>query len=203
MRRVSHVALSGRVALGLAVSLAASLAVMVADAGFSTEPAREKIAESLHTFAPLAHRLELVAETDGIRWVNDSKATNIGSTLVAIDGMERPTILLLGGRHKGEPYTLLAEPIRKNVKRVIAYGEAAPLIARDLKGIVDVETLGSNFAKAIVAARQAASPGDTILLSPACSSYDMFSSYEERGDRFRKLAMGDGAALESAEANLE
>ena len=187
----------------VANALAASLAVMVADAGFSTEAARAKIAESLHTFAPLAHRLELVAETDGIRWVNDSKATNIGSTLVAIDGMERPTILLLGGRHKGEPYTLLAEPIRKNVKRVIAYGEAAPLIARDLKGIVDVETLGSNFANAIVAARKAASPGDTILLSPACSSYDMFSSYEERGDRFRKLAMGDGAALESAEANLE
>jgi UDP-N-acetylmuramoylalanine--D-glutamate ligase len=110
-------------------ALAASLAVMAADRSHQTQKARKGIAQALKTFRSLPHRLELVGEFGGVQWINDSKATNVGSTAVAIDGMERPTVLLLGGRHKGESYTSLSDAVRRKVKRVIAYGEAATIIA--------------------------------------------------------------------------
>jgi UDP-N-acetylmuramoylalanine--D-glutamate ligase len=172
----------------VANALAASLAVLAADRSHQTQQSRKGIAAALRTFRSLPHRLELVGEYDGVQWINDSKATNVSSAAVAIDGMERPTVLLLGGRHKGEAYTSLAAAVKKRVKRVIAYGEAAPLIATDLRPVVDVVRLGSDFDEVIRAARAAARPGEAILLSPACSSYDMFSNYEERGERFRELA---------------
>lgn len=172
----------------VANALAASLAVAAADREHQTPQARKGIAKALETFRSLPHRLELVGEFHGVQWINDSKATNISSAAVAIDGMERPTVLLLGGRHKGEAYTALADQIRGKVKRVIAYGEAASIIARDLRPIVDVLRLGSDFNEVMQAARSAAKPGDAVLLSPACSSYDMFANYEERGERFRALA---------------
>ena len=169
-------------------ALAASLAVMAADRSHQTQKARKGIAAALKTFRSLPHRLELVGEFGGVQWINDSKATNVSSTAVAIDGMERPTVLLLGGRHKGEAYTPLAEAVRRKVKRVIAYGEAAPIIATDLRPVVDVVRLGSDFEEVIRAAKAAARAGEAVLLSPACSSYDMLSNYEERGERFRALA---------------
>ena len=172
----------------VANALAASLAVSVADTGFRSAEARSRVRLALSTFNPLAHRLEIVGEYDGVQWINDSKATNVSSTLVAIEGMRRPTILLLGGRHKGEPYTSLAEAIRKRVKHVIAFGEAGPVVENDLAGTVPLDRLGSDFASVIELARQLAAPGDAILLSPACSSFDMFKNYEERGARFRQLA---------------
>ena len=175
----------------VANALAASLAVAAADREHQSQKARKGIAKALQTFRSLPHRLELVGEFRGVQWINDSKATNVSSTAVAIDGMERPTVLLLGGRHKGEAYTGLAEPIRRKVKRVIAYGEAASIIARDLRPVVDVLRLGSDFKEVIQAARSASKSGDAVLLSPACSSYDMFSNYEERGERFRSLAAQD------------
>ncbi len=169
-------------------ALAASLAVMAADRSHQTQKARKGIAKALKTFRSLPHRLELIGEFNGVQWINDSKATNVSSAAVAIDGMERPTVLLLGGRHKGEAYTPLADAVRRKVKRVIAYGEAAPIIATDLRPVVDVVRLGSDFDEVIRAARAAARAGEAVLLSPACSSYDMFSNYEERGERFRALA---------------
>ena len=169
-------------------ALAAALAVMAADRSHQTQRARKGIAAALRTFRSLPHRLELVGEFGGVQWINDSKATNVSSTAVAIDGMERPTVLLLGGRHKGEAYAPLAEAVRRKVKRVIAYGEAAPLIATDLRPVVDVVRLGSDFEEVIRVARAAARAGEAVLLSPACSSYDMFSNFEERGERFRALA---------------
>ncbi|MDP9202199.1 MAG: UDP-N-acetylmuramoyl-L-alanine--D-glutamate ligase [Gemmatimonadota bacterium] len=169
-------------------ALAASLAVMAADRSHQTQKARRGIAAALKTFRSLPHRLELVGEFGGVQWINDSKATNVSSTAVAIDGMERPTVLLLGGRHKGEAYTSLVEAVRRKVKTVIAYGEAAPIIATDLRPVVDVVRLGSDFEEVIRAARAAAQAGEAVLLSPACSSYDMFANYEERGERFRELA---------------
>jgi UDP-N-acetylmuramoylalanine--D-glutamate ligase len=172
----------------VANALAASLAVMVSDRSHQTQQSRRGIAAALKTFRSLPHRLELVGEFEGVQWINDSKATNVSSAAVAIDGMERPTVLLLGGRHKGEAYTPLAEAVKKKVKRVIAYGEAAPIIATDLRPVVDVVRLGSDFDEVIRAARATARAGEAILLSPACSSYDMFSNYEERGERFRTLA---------------
>jgi UDP-N-acetylmuramoylalanine--D-glutamate ligase len=172
----------------VANTLAAALAVMAADRSHQTQKARKGIARAIESFRSLPHRLELVGEFGGVQWINDSKATNVSSTAVAIDGMERPTVLLLGGRHKGEAYTPLADSVKRKVKRVIAYGEAASIIARDLRPVVDVVRLGSDFDEVMRAARATARAGEAVLLSPACSSYDMFSNYEERGERFRELA---------------
>jgi UDP-N-acetylmuramoylalanine--D-glutamate ligase len=108
---------------------------------------------------------------------------------VAIEGMTRPAIVLLGGRHKGEPYTALRAGLERRAKLVLAYGEAAPLIEADLRGsLVPLERLGSSFPDVIARAHAAAKAGDVVLLSPACSSYDMFDNYEERGAAFRRLA---------------
>jgi UDP-N-acetylmuramoylalanine--D-glutamate ligase len=142
----------------------------------------------LRSFRALAHRLEPVGEYAGVQWINDSKATNVDSTRVAIDGMTRPTVLLLGGRHKGTPYSSLADVIRPHVKVVLAFGEAAAIVEQDLARVVPVERCGSSFESVIARARALAVPGDAVLLSPACSSYDMFDNYEVRGAEFRRLA---------------
>jgi UDP-N-acetylmuramoylalanine--D-glutamate ligase len=172
----------------VANALAASLAVMVADPEHRTPESRARIAEALRSFRALKHRLELVGDHGGVQWINDSKATNVSSTLVALQGMQRPYVLLLGGRHKGEPYTALAEPFKRYGKVVLAYGESAELVEQDLGGLVPVERLGSSFAEVIARARALTQPGEAVLLSPACSSYDMFNNYEERGAEFRRLA---------------
>ncbi len=165
----------------VANALAAALAV--AEVGLS--PGR--IAEGLRTFEALPHRLEPVGEVGGVLWINDSKATNVASTLVAIEAMDRPFVLLLGGRHKGEPYTRLGPALARACKLVVAYGEAAPRVLEDLNGSVALER-GTTFDDVVARARRAAVPGDAVLLSPACSSYDMFANYEERGAAFRRLA---------------
>jgi len=168
--------------------LAASLAVMAASADFRTPAAREALAEALRSFRAMPNRLEVVGEWNGIEWINDSKATNVASTLVAVQGMTRPAVLLLGGRHKGEPYTALAGPIAEHVKHVIAFGEAAPIVQHDLANAGAMTRVDGTFEEVIAAARSVAARGDAILLSPACSSYDMFNNYVERGQRFRELA---------------
>jgi UDP-N-acetylmuramoylalanine--D-glutamate ligase len=172
----------------VANALCASLAVMLAAPEHRTTDACAAVGDGLRSFRSLEHRIEIVREARGVLWINDSKSTNVTSTLVAVRGMTRPTILLLGGKHKGEPYTGLAPEIRRIVKRVIAYGEAAERIQRDLEGIVPVEQGGTNFTDVIKRARQAAAPGDAVLLSPACSSFDMFDNYEKRGTEFKRLA---------------
>jgi UDP-N-acetylmuramoylalanine--D-glutamate ligase len=174
----------------VANALTAALAVSLADAAHTTPVSRRVISDALRSFHALPHRLEPVTSTDGRLWLNDSKATNVSSTLVAVQGMTRPFVLLLGGRHKGEPYTALAEPFRARGKTVIAYGEAAPEIVRDLGSLVPVEMVTGSFSDVIAVARQRTGPGDAVLLSPACSSYDMFRNYEERGAAFRRLAAG-------------
>jgi len=172
----------------VANALFSLLAVMVADPVHETEDARSRLADALRSFQGLPHRLELAGEYDGVRWINDSKATNVSSTLVALRGMSQPTILLLGGRHKGEPYTRLEPELRRTVKAVIAYGEAAPLIVKDIGNAVPTEQMGRSFEKVMERARALAAPGDAVLLSPACSSFDMFKNYEERGTIFKRLA---------------
>ncbi len=144
------------------------------------------LGDGLRSFRALPHRLEPVREVRGVRWINDSKATNIASTVVAVEAMDRPFVLLLGGRHKGEPYTRLAPLLTSRCRLVIAYGESGELIERDLSGQVPLER-GTTFEDVVARARRAARPGDAVLLSPACSSYDMFKNYEERGAIFRKL----------------
>jgi UDP-N-acetylmuramoylalanine--D-glutamate ligase len=132
----------------------------------------------------MKHRREPVREVGGVLWINDSKATNVASTEVALRGMTRPFVLLLGGRHKGEPYTRLAEAAGGRCRAVVAYGEAGDLVEADLGGRLHVVRAGA-FAEVVETARRLARPGDAVLLSPACSSYDQFRNYEERGATFR------------------
>jgi UDP-N-acetylmuramoylalanine--D-glutamate ligase len=159
-------------------ALAASLAARAAGVDAAS------IARALPTFRALAHRLEPVGETGGVLWINDSKATSVAATLVAMRAMDRPFVWLAGGRHKGEPYTSLA-PFLKRARGAVVFGESAPLIVKDLAGskLESAETLES----AVRRARAIAKPGDAVLLSPACSSFDQFDNYEQRGDRFRAL----------------
>jgi UDP-N-acetylmuramoylalanine--D-glutamate ligase len=146
---------------------------------------REALAGGLRSFRAIPHRVEPVREVDGVLWINDSKSTNVTSTEVAIAALDRPFVLLLGGRHKGEPYTRLAEPLAERCRAVIAYGESGPIVVQDLGSRLRVVPAGSDFDEVIAIARRLAQRGDAVLLSPACSSYDMFKNYEERGDRFR------------------
>ena len=160
----------------------------------ATDAARAAIAEALRNFTALEHRIETAGRYRDVRWINDSKSTNVASALVALKGMRQPTILLLGGRHKGEPYTALLDELRRTVKFVLAYGEAGKLIERDLKDAATVEVLGSSFEEVLARAKSLAVAGDAVLLSPACSSYDMFDNYEERGRVFKQLAAEMGTA---------
>jgi UDP-N-acetylmuramoylalanine--D-glutamate ligase len=173
----------------VANALAATLAVMLSDPEHRTPDATKLIGRGLRSFRGLEHRIEVVGEGDGVLWINDSKSTNVASTNVALRGMTRPTVLLLGGRHKGEPYTSLLDEIRRTVREVIAYGEAGPIVERDLHGKVPVHLLGSSFDEVMAEARRLARAGDAVLLSPACSSYDMFENYEQRGEVFKRLAI--------------
>ena len=172
-------------------ALAALLAVMVADPAHQAPAARAALAGALKSFRGLPHRLEVVADAGGVRWINDSKATNVSSARVAIEAMTAPTVVLLGGKHKGEPYTSLIEPLRAHAKLVLAFGEAEGLIAADLAGHVPLARCGSSFEQVMQRARAAVSPGDAVLLAPACSSFDMFTNYEARGEAFRRLAPHD------------
>ncbi len=171
----------------VANALCATLAVMLASPDHRTDDASRILADGLRSFRALEHRIEIAADHDGVVWINDSKSTNVASTLVALRAMTRPTVLLAGGRHKGASYAALEPELRRTVKAVVAYGEAAPEITRDLKGIVTVEQGGSTFADVVERARRRAARGDAVLLSPACSSFDMFANYEARGSEFKRL----------------
>jgi UDP-N-acetylmuramoylalanine--D-glutamate ligase len=146
------------------------------------------IGEGLRSFRALPHRLEPVREVGGVLWINDSKATNIASTVVAVAAMDRPFVLLLGGRHKGEPYTRLGPMLKEKCRLVIHYGEAGPIVARDLRDSGVPLEGGATFEDVVARAARAVPKGGAVLLSPACSSYDMFKNYEERGALFRRLA---------------
>ena len=163
----------------VANALAAALAAREAGCAPSA------VAAGLRTFRAIPHRVEPIREVDGVLWINDSKSTNITSTEVAVAALDRPFVLLLGGRHKGEPYTRLAGPLEGRCRAVVAYGESGPIVLRDLGARLTVVPAGS-FDEVIATARRLARPGDAVLLSPACSSYDMFRNYEERGERFRR-----------------
>lgn len=163
----------------VANALAAALAV------HATGVPLDAIARGLASFAALEHRMEPVGMVRDVLYLNDSKATNVSSTKVAVEAMERPFVLMLGGRHKGEPYTALADGLKKAVA-VVAYGESAPLIDKDLRGLVRLER-AEGFEEAVQLAASLAPAGGAVLLSPACSSYDQFDNFEQRGATFRQL----------------
>jgi UDP-N-acetylmuramoylalanine--D-glutamate ligase len=147
----------------------------------------EAIREALATFAGVPHRLEEVAERDGVLYVNDSKATNVASAAVGIEAFEHGVHVILGGSLKGGGFTGLRAPIAARARAAYLIGEAADRLAVDLEGTVRL-VLSGTLERALADARAAAQTGDVVLLSPACASYDQFRDYEQRGDRFRELA---------------
>ena len=148
----------------------------------------EAIAEALRTFPGVPHRLELVRELDGVRFVNDSKATNVASAVRALEAYAgEPLHVIFGGSLKGEDFTPLARAVPGSVRTIHVIGESAPELAAALEAhgrqVSRDETLDAALASAWAAAR----PGDVVLLSPACASFDQFRDFEDRGDRFRAL----------------
>ena len=139
--------------------------------------------EALRDFGGLAHRTQWVAGRDGVDWYNDSKATNIGATLAAIAGFDRPLVLIAGGQGKGADFELLRPVLCAHARAVVLLGEAADAIESALGGCVPVRRVASMDA-AVATAAALAQAGDAVLLSPACASQDMFIDYQDRGERF-------------------
>jgi UDP-N-acetylmuramoylalanine--D-glutamate ligase len=147
----------------------------------------EAIAEGLRTFAGVLHRLEPVATIDGVEWINDSKATNVASTIVALEAYPSRVHLIAGGLGKGQDFSPLAPLVAERCCAVYLIGEAADELARALDDTeVPLYKVGE-LQSAVAAARRAARPGETVLLSPACASYDQYRDFEARGEHFHSL----------------
>ena len=140
---------------------------------------------AVDAFRGLEHAMELVAEVGGVRFVNDSKATNVESALRSIESFDRDLVPIMGGRYKGGDLRLLRQPLKARAKALVAIGEAAPLLRAALADVVRVETADS-FVAAVARAHELARPSGVVLLAPACSSFDMFRDYAERGRIFKE-----------------
>jgi UDP-N-acetylmuramoylalanine--D-glutamate ligase len=154
----------------------------------------QQIEAGLRAFRPLPHRIEFVAERNGVSYFNDSKATNTGAVIGALAQFEKNVILLAGGRDKGDDYRLLRDSVSARVKKMIVLGESAGLLRDALADIVDTLPAQS-MADAVQTAAREARPGDVVLLSPACASFDMFTSYGHRGNEFKKAVLALPVAL--------
>jgi UDP-N-acetylmuramoylalanine--D-glutamate ligase len=150
------------------------------------------IADGVKTFRGVEHRLEFVGEVSGVAFYNDSKATNVDATLKAIEAFPGPLLVILGGKDKGSPYTPLCDSLRRRARLAILIGAAAEKIASDLGDAVEIAH-AVTLERAVELAMKSARPGDTVLLAPACSSFDQYENYEHRGRVFKQLV----AKLES------
>lgn len=151
----------------------------------------DAVREGLRTFAGVPHRLEEIARREDVLYVNDSKATNVASTLVALDSFAPDTVhLILGGQSKGQDFTPLREPVERYCQAVYLIGEDAALIASALAGTSLPLLECGELERALEVAVSTARPGDVILLSPACASFDRYTDFEARGERFRELVLG-------------
>jgi UDP-N-acetylmuramoylalanine--D-glutamate ligase len=146
----------------------------------------QTIREAVAAFHAVEHRLEFVRELNGVRWFNDSKATNVDATAKAIEAFPSGIWLILGGKDKDSDYSTLSALLRARVKAVITIGSAAEKIESQLAGVVKIERAGT-MERAVAWARQEAKSGDVVLLAPACSSFDQFENYEHRGRVFKQL----------------
>jgi UDP-N-acetylmuramoylalanine--D-glutamate ligase len=144
------------------------------------------IERALASFRGLAHRIEVVHERGGVTYVDDSKGTNVGAVVEAIDALAAPIILIAGGLDKGGDYAPLKRPLGEKVKLAIFNGAARDKMATALAGATQIETVAT-LKEAVEHAARAARPGDTVLLSPACSSFDQFKDYAERGNVYKEL----------------
>ena len=144
------------------------------------------IAEGVRTFAGVEHRIEYVATISGVEYFNDSKATNVDATLKALDAFPGNVLVILGGKDKGSDYRILRPVLRSHARMALLIGSAADKIEADLAGVIPVERAGT-MARAVEVASRRAQPGDTVLLAPACASFDQFDNYEHRGRVFKQL----------------
>ena len=147
---------------------------------------KDTIRESLEDFEGAEHRLESVLKINGVQYINDSKATNVNATFYALDSMKSPTVWIVGGVDKGNDYLDLMPLVREKVKAIICLGVDNQKIVQTFNNVVDliVETVGAE--EAVKVAYKIAAKGDAVLLSPACASYDLFESYEDRGNQFKQ-----------------
>jgi len=161
-------------------ALAASLAAHLAGA-----PA-DRLAKGLRTFRGLRHRMERVAEIDGVTWYDDSKATNVGATRRVVESMDRTVVLILGGKDKGAEFETLRPALAGRVRHLVLMGHARDKIAAALGGLLPTIRVDT-MEEAVAAARRVALPGDAVLLAPACASFDAYRSFEERGEHFQAV----------------
>lgn len=145
------------------------------------------LSESLQTFTGVNHRLEVIRQLNGITYVNDSKATNVNALWYALLSFDEPIVLLAGGQDKGNDYEIIKPLISNKVHSVIAFGESASTVLRELGPHTGHALAVHTLDEAVTVARNCANSGDVVLLSPACASFDLFSSYEERGTSFRRI----------------
>ncbi|MBY0480175.1 MAG: UDP-N-acetylmuramoyl-L-alanine--D-glutamate ligase [Chitinophagaceae bacterium] len=145
---------------------------------------KEKIREAVKDFRGLEHRMEFVAMVRGVEFINDSKATNVNSTWFALESMNKPTVLILGGTDKGNDYGFLAELVKEKVKAIVCMGVDNKKIIEAFKNIVPVIVETDSAKKAVNASFKLAAKGDVVILSPACASFDLFKNYEDRGIQF-------------------
>ena len=161
-------------------AMAAALAALAAGV------APEQVAESIYDFSPVEHRLEPVAEIEGVQYINDSKATNVDSVWYALESMTRPVVWIAGGTDKGNDYTPLLEFARAKVHTLICMGVDNTKLERDFAGVIPTIVSTDSLDSAMRAAVAAAKSGDTVLLSPACASFDLFKNYCQRGELFKE-----------------
>lgn len=146
---------------------------------------KEVVRESFSDFVNVEHRLEFVAKVNGIEFINDSKATNINSTWFALESMDKPTVWIVGGVDKGNDYSELSELVREKVKAIICLGLDNQKIIEAFSGSVENIVEAKSAMEAVAFGYRLASKDETVLLSPACASFDLFENYEDRGNQFK------------------
>jgi UDP-N-acetylmuramoylalanine--D-glutamate ligase len=147
---------------------------------------KEKIREAIQSFEALEHRMEYVSTVRGVQFINDSKATNVNSTWYALESMEKPVVLILGGIDKGNDYALIRDLVREKVKAIVCMGVDNRKIHDAFQSDVPVMVNTAGAEEAVRAAFHFANKGDVVLLSPACASFDLFKNYEDRGRQFKE-----------------
>ena len=148
-----------------------------------------QLQQGLDTYPGLPHRLEPVRTLDGVEWINDSKATNVDSVEKSLSAFAGGVLIIMGGRGKGAPYAPLLPLVRAKVKTILGIGEDSVKVRDELGGAAKFLDCGI-LSAAVARARELATPGDTVLLSPACASYDQFKNFEDRGEQFKKMVRG-------------